>query len=117
MNNLIRKSKTSNLNNKEQFIDKDFLAYNDLSYGKCYRFNSGKNNNTEIIPIKKSKKSGWYDGFHLSFYSNTTLDYGRFIISIHNHTQTTSNIFNKGYLFIKIVLSAMMNGLNFSMIL
>jgi hypothetical protein len=84
-------------NNKEQFIDKDLLAYNDLSYGKCYRFNSGKNNNTEIIPIKKSKKSGWYDGFHLSFYSNTTLDYGRFIISIHNHTQTTSNIFNKGY--------------------
>jgi hypothetical protein len=82
-------------NNKEQFIDKDLQVYNDSSYGKCYRFNSGKNNNNEIISIKKSKKSGLDDGFQLSFYSNTTLDYGRFIILIHNQTQTPSTIYNK----------------------
>jgi hypothetical protein len=84
-------------NNKEQFIDIDLQVYKDSSFGKCYRFNSGKNNNNEIIPIKKSKKSGLDDGFYLNLYSNATLDYGRFIILIHNQTKTPTTIYNKGY--------------------
>ncbi len=86
-------------NNKEQSIDKDLQVNNDSSFGKCYRFNSGgKNNKNErIIPIKKSKKSGFDDGFQLSFYSNTSFDYGRFIISIHNYTKISRTINNKGY--------------------
>jgi len=84
-------------NNIEQFMDKDLQVYDDSSYGKCYRFNSGKNNRNEIIPIKTSKKSGWDDGLQMSFYSNTTLDYSRLTIFIHNHTQNSANIYNKGY--------------------
>jgi hypothetical protein len=75
----------------------DLQIYNDSSYGKCYRFNSGKNKKNEIIPIKKSKKSGFDDGFQLKFYSNSTHDYGRFVILIHNHTQMPRTIYNKGY--------------------
>jgi len=85
-------------NNKEQSIDKDLQVNNDSSFGKCYRFNSGgKNNKNETIFIKKSEKSGFDDGFQLSFYSNTSFDYGRFIISIHNYTQIPRTIYNKGY--------------------
>jgi hypothetical protein len=83
-------------NNIEQFIDKDLKVYNDSSFGKCYRFNSGSKNE-RIVPIKTSKISGWDDGFQLSFYSNTSFDYGRFIILIHNHTQTPKTIYNKGH--------------------
>jgi hypothetical protein len=84
-------------NSIEQSIDKDLQSYNDSSFGKCYRFNSGTTNKNETIFIKKSRKSGFDDGFFLSFYSNTTFDYGRFFISIHNYTQIPRTIYNKGY--------------------
>ncbi len=33
----------------------------------------------------------------ISFYSNTSLDYGDLYISIHNHTKISKTIYNKGY--------------------
>jgi hypothetical protein len=77
-------------NNEKQHIEKDLQVYFDPLFGKCYRFNSEK-------MIKYSKKSGWDDGLILNFYSKTTFDFGELIISIHNHTQTSTTIYNKGY--------------------
>ncbi len=69
--------------------------YTDTYYGKCYRFNSGKNMLNKSIPIKYSKRSGNFDGFSMSFYSNTSKDYGSVVVSIHNRTQIPSSIFNQ----------------------
>jgi hypothetical protein len=72
-------------------------VYNDTTYGKCYRFNSGKNMSGKTTQILKSKKSGLADGFILDFYSNTSFDFGLLYIFIHNHTVSPPTIFNKGY--------------------
>ena len=71
--------------------------YKDTSYGKCYRFNSGKNMFNETIPIKYSKSSGYDDGLVIDFYSNTKYDFGSLKILIHNHSQTPATISNRGY--------------------
>jgi hypothetical protein len=73
-----------------------FEIYNDSSYGKCFRFNSGKNVQNESIPIKYSKKSGINDGFWLGFYLKTTRDFSKMIIYIHNQTKISPTINNKG---------------------
>ena len=52
-------------NSKEQSFKNDLKAYNDSSYGECFRFNSDK-------IVKYSKKSGFEDGLLISFYSNTS---------------------------------------------
>jgi tetrahydromethanopterin S-methyltransferase subunit F len=70
--------------------------YNDTTYGKCYRFNSGLNMSNQFVPIKYSKTSGYFDGLSLGFYSNTSYDYGSILIYIHNHTMSPFTIFNKG---------------------
>ena len=72
-----------------------FEIYNDASYGKCFRFNSGKNVQNESIPIKYSRKSGMNDGFWLKVYLNTTRDFSRMIIYIHNHTKISPTIISK----------------------
>jgi len=77
-------------NNIKQSFESDLRAYDDSSYGKCFRFNSDK-------IIKYSKKSGYDDGLILNFYLNTSLDYGELYISIHNHTKMPETIYNKGY--------------------
>jgi hypothetical protein len=78
-------------NNKEQSFDNDLKAYNDSSFRQCLRFNSDK------IIIKHSIKSGFDEGLMLSFYLNTSLDFGDLYISIHNNTKMPETIYNKGY--------------------
>jgi hypothetical protein len=54
----------------EDLIDKwqnHFESYTDSTYGKCYRFNSGKNMSNQTIPIKRTI-SGLNEGFWLNFY-------------------------------------------------
>ena len=73
--------------------------YNDLSFGNCYRFNSGKNMLKQTTPIKYSITNGYYYGLTLNFYANTTFDFGSIIIYFHNHTYNPATIgYNKGYL-------------------
>jgi hypothetical protein len=72
--------------------------YNDAYYGKCYRFNSGLNWTNQSIEIKKSKKISAEEGLWLSFYSNTSLDFGELKIFIHNYTENPKNIYRKGSL-------------------
>jgi len=81
-----------NLNQHDQTLE----SYNDSYYGKCYRFNGKRK--------EKSKKSGAYDGFWLSFTinsNNTTntssTSYGSLVVYIHNGTQQPTSIYNKGH--------------------
>jgi hypothetical protein len=67
-------------------------------YGNCYRFNSGFNWSNQSIEIKKSKKISAEEGLWLSFYSNTSLDFGELKIFIHNYTENPKNIYRKGSL-------------------
>ncbi len=71
-------------------------SYNDTSQGKCFRFNSGLNMLNQTIPYKKLRVSGRDVGLIIYFYSNTSLEYGELIVSIHNHTQIPKTIYNKG---------------------
>ncbi len=48
--------------------------------------------------IKKSKKISAEEGLWLSFYSNTSLDFGELKIFIHNYTENPKNIYRKGSL-------------------
>lgn len=72
-------------------------SYNDTSYGKCYRYNSGKNMTNHKIPIKYSKTSGFDAAFYFRFYSDTVLDYGELLVYIHNRTQIVSTIKGKAF--------------------
>ena len=42
-------------------------TYDDYVFGRCFRFNSGKNITKHKIPIKNSKRSGWSTGFSIQF--------------------------------------------------
>ena len=46
-----------------------FEAYNDTSFGKCFRFNSGKNMKNQVIPFKYSQSPGIDNGlaFQITF--------------------------------------------------
>jgi len=71
-----------------------FESFKDSSFnGKCYRFNSGINMTNHSIPIKKSKRSGYIDGFYLQYKSDINL----LFVSIYNQTQNLSTLYNKGY--------------------
>ncbi len=74
-----------------------FEIYTDTSYGRCYRFNSGKNTSNQAIEIENSKKNELFDGLQLKFYSNTTFDFGSLLVYIHNHTKMLNTIINKAH--------------------
>jgi len=71
-----------------------FESYTDATYGKCYRFNSGKNMSNQTIPIKRTI-SGLNEGFWLNLYYNSTIDEVTLVMYIHNHTQMPTTIYNK----------------------
>jgi hypothetical protein len=85
------------LNNEKMSDDWHYQleVYNDTSFGKCYRFNSGLNMYNKTIPIKRSKRGGISDGLHT--YLNTSKDSVRLYIFIHNNTFKPSTIINRGY--------------------
>jgi hypothetical protein len=74
-----------------------FETYNDTSFGKCFKFNSGKNMTNEIIPFKYSHSPGIDDGFTFSFYFKPSSDFDTLRIFIHNYTLVPSTIAKKGY--------------------
>ena len=62
-------------------------AFDDLEYGKCYRFNSGIDMFDTTIPIKKSTLTGPSNGLILELYvPSINTNYGEFQILIHNKT-------------------------------
>lgn len=76
---------------------KHFEAYNDTRYGRCYRFNSGKNFYNQQIPIKYTTSSGYYYGLELNLYVETTNDFSQLKVYVHNHSMAASSLANKGY--------------------
>lgn len=71
-----------------------FEVYFDQVYGKCFRFNSGKNYFNQTIPIKTSL-GGCNYGLWFEFSINNDRDYNSLVIAILN--QTKNSLFNKEY--------------------
>jgi len=74
--------------------------YQDLFYGKCYRFNSGLNMSNQSIPFKKLKTSGLDDGLWLAVNTKSNVS-EPLMVYIHNHTQMPATIYNKGHFISK----------------
>ena len=79
--------------NSSEWAD-HFEIFHDSSFsGGCYRFNSGMNMKNEKLLIKKSKRSGYDNGFYIGFKSDSK----SFYVSIHNQTINHSTIYDKGH--------------------
>jgi len=86
-NPLIKDSKKLNYNsdvdvteNPENHHEQFMTPY----YGKCYRFNSGRNMTNHSIPIKNSYSGGPYDSYWLSINETESL-----VVWIHNKSSLT----------------------------
>jgi len=67
---------------------KTFETFNHAVYGKCFRFNSGKNVLNETIPIQNSTPSGLTNKFNmkLNLKSSGDYDFAELLVNIHNHS-------------------------------
>jgi hypothetical protein len=73
-----------------------FESYQDLAYGRCYRFNSGRNMTNHSIPIKYSTFGGFYFSFRIQFQiTNKEPSRGLILMSIFNNTMIPATIRNK----------------------
>lgn len=75
-------------------------TYNDYRYGKCFRFNSGRNLTNHHVEILNSTARGYSYGLVLEMYVPSNHDFGELKIFIQNNTMIPPNLFNKG-IFIK----------------
>jgi hypothetical protein len=73
-------------NNPEIYFD----SFTDIYYGKCLRFNSGKNGF-----IQRGFYGSSNDGLHLNFKLNSTDRFGKLLVIIHNHTIPPLNMANE----------------------
>jgi len=70
----------------------DFEYFFDISYGNCYRFNSGKNSSNQSIPLRKVISSGDTSGLQLGLYLgeqnlNSIFTYSNGLyLAIHNQS-------------------------------
>jgi len=76
-----------------------FEEFQDSVYGKCFRFNSGKNIHNETYLILNSASAGLPDGLRLDLKldSQNDYDYGEALVAIHNQSSTTLDIYNNAY--------------------
>jgi hypothetical protein len=72
--------------------ENDFEYFFDISFGNCYRFNSGISSSNQSIPLKKVISSGDNSGFQLEIYlgsqdANSSLTYlNGLYLAIHNNS-------------------------------
>ena len=73
--------------------------FNDDYYGKCFRFNSGKNAYNQTIDILSSDVAGFENGFNLNVYLSVPrmYDFIEMILFIYNHSLPPLNLYNSGY--------------------
>jgi hypothetical protein len=73
--------------------------FNDDYYGKCFRFNSGKNAYDQKIEILSSDVPGFDNGFNLNVYLRVPrmYDFTEMIFFIYNHSLPPLNLYNSGY--------------------
>jgi hypothetical protein len=76
-----------------------FEEFNDPFYGKCYRFNSGKNIHNESIDLLNSTLSGYPSRLKINFYLEVSDEenFGELLINIHNHSSPPYDVESKGY--------------------
>jgi len=66
-----------------------FEEFTDSSFGKCFRFNSGRNIYNETIDLLNSTIGGWGNRLRLRIlidYNDDENDFGELIVNIHNHS-------------------------------
>ncbi len=69
----------------EENPNNHFESFNSSKYGRCFRFNSGKNMNNQSIPIKYSNSGGLFDAFSLEAFDTKGL-----VFWIHNKSTVPS---------------------------
>jgi hypothetical protein len=76
-----------------------FKEIDDPYYGKCFRYNSGKNNFGENIGIKSSTRGGKTNGlrFKISLKIPAGYDFSELLLSIHNQSSPPSELYNTGF--------------------
>jgi len=76
-----------------------FEEFNHNWYGKCFRFNSGKNYFNKSISLLNSTKTGFLYGFHINIYLEIPkgYDFGEVLLNIHNHSSSPFDFENHGY--------------------
>ncbi len=85
------------LRNSYDTWQKHFEIFSDLTYGLCFKFNSGKNLTKQSVDLDQSSYSGLNFGFTFEFYIQTNNDYDRLKVFIHDQKFQPSTIANKGH--------------------
>ena len=72
----------------ETNFSKVFSEFHNPVYGKCYRFNSGRNMYGQKLDILNSTSSGKPNGLTIKLYLKVPeqYDYAELLVSIHNHS-------------------------------
>jgi hypothetical protein len=83
----------------ETNVEKYFEEFNDPVFGKCFRFNSGRNYFGEKVNILNSTSSGRPNGLRIEVYVDIPdkYDFVEIIVYIHNHSLPPYNLDYGGY--------------------
>ena len=83
-------------------FSKVFYAFNDSVFGKCYRYNAGKNIYGQKLDILNSTSSGKPNGLTIKLYLKVPeqYDYAEILVSIHNHSSPSLE-FENGAFWVK----------------
>ena len=72
----------------ETNLSRIFEKFNDNVFGKCFRYNSGRNIYNETYDILNASKSGKPNNLKMNFYVDITdgYDFPEIVFFIHNHS-------------------------------
>lgn len=82
----------------EKNFSSSLEEFNDLVYGKCYRYNSGKNIYNQSVDIIHSTTSGYENGLKIDIFLKVPkeYDFAELVLNIHNHSSPPLNMYNDG---------------------
>jgi amiloride-sensitive sodium channel subunit alpha len=83
----------------ETNLSKIFEEFNDNIFGKCFRYNSGRNIYNETYDILNATNSGMPNNLKINFYLDIPdgYDFPELLIHIHNHSLPPYDMENGGY--------------------
>jgi len=83
----------------ETNLSKIFEEFNDNVYGKCFRYNSGRNLYNETYDFLNATKSGKPNNLKMNFFLDIpdSYDYSEILFFIHNHSSLPYDMDNGGY--------------------
>lgn len=76
-----------------------FEEFEDHSYGKCFRYNSGFSTHGEKFSLLNSSKSGFSFSLRFNIHMEVpdNYDFGEFLVNIHNYSSPPYDIQDGGY--------------------